>query len=432
MPGFSYPARKRRSTAALARIAGWCAMFALGGFSPPGLIDLKAEEPTEAAAESSDEGVEFNAVVASADQIAKWIEELGHDAFRVRQAAAAQLVAAGASARDPLSEVADGPDPETRAAARRLIALIDRSEFHRRLEAFAADVDGRRGLTLPGWEQYQALVGGDAAARELFVDMQRQEGSLLSAVFGGSSQPPDQLWEERLARILWHASAGNRSVGPPLGSCAAMLLVGSVDEMDVSDRAAVLLENLIQRPPILESIQPGNAKVAVRRLVAGWILHCSNKNEVILARRLGLAAIIDLKEALPLALAVAGGDPQYARVQPLTRATAVSLIGQHGGEEHIEHVEPLLEDASICLPGQPRMAGGPAPNVQVRDVALVMLLQLTGQRPTDYGYVHARFQGQRLFQLQTLHLENDERRSEAIAKWRAWRAAKKQSPKSAD
>ena len=28
--------------------------------------------------------------------------------------------------------------------------------------------------------------------------------------------------------------------------------------------------------------------------------------------------------------------------------------------------------------------------VQVRDVALVVMLHLTGQRPADYGYLHAR------------------------------------------
>jgi hypothetical protein len=87
--------------------------------------------------------------------------------------AAKQLLTAGIAARAPLSEASEGPDPETRAAARRLVALIDKSEFNHRLEAFAADTDGKRGLTLPGWKQFTELVGGDAAARALFVDMQR-------------------------------------------------------------------------------------------------------------------------------------------------------------------------------------------------------------------------------------------------------------------
>src|SRR4029077_8261454 len=74
------------------------------------------------------------ASVASPDEISRWIDELGHDAFTVRQAAASQLLAAGMSAREPLLAIVEGPDPERRAAARRLVAQIDQSEFHRRLE----------------------------------------------------------------------------------------------------------------------------------------------------------------------------------------------------------------------------------------------------------------------------------------------------------
>ncbi len=56
-----------------------------------------------------------------------------------------------------------------------LVALIDRTEFHRRLDAFARDEGGHQGLTLPGWEKFRERVGGDPAARTLFVDMQRRK-----------------------------------------------------------------------------------------------------------------------------------------------------------------------------------------------------------------------------------------------------------------
>ena len=108
------------------------------------------------------------------EEIARSISELGHDAFTVRQAAASRLLAAGTPARDALVALVDGPDPETRAAARRLISQIDQSEFHRRLEAFAADTDGALGVTLPGWDRFKKVVGSDPPARALFVDMQRQ------------------------------------------------------------------------------------------------------------------------------------------------------------------------------------------------------------------------------------------------------------------
>jgi hypothetical protein len=359
----------------------------------------------------------------SNNEVARWIEQLGDDAYAMRQAAAEKLLDAGSAAREPLLALVDDPNPETRAAARRLVALIDRSEFKRRLEAFAADVDDRQGLTLPGWDQFRERAGSDAAARALFVEMQRNEGALLAAAFGVAARPMSQMWEERLLRLVqWQVTGDNRNATPPLGSCAAMLFLGSVEGINVSDRGAMLVEHLIQRPPIRDSLQMGNYRPAVRQLVVGWVLHCPNQNEVLLGRRIYLASINELKEALPLALAVASGAGQYASVQPMTKAAAILLVGQFGGPEHVEHVEPLLEDSTVCMP-RVSQAPGLAANVQIRDVAMVVLATLTEQQPSDYGYINARMQAQKMYQLQTLHVASDELREQAALKWRQWRAA---------
>jgi hypothetical protein len=128
---------------------------------------------------------------------------------------------------------------------------------------------------------------------------------------------------------------------------------------------------------------------------------------------------------LPLPLAVIGGEDPYKHTQPSTRALAALVIGQFGGAEHVDRLEPLLADSSNCN-GLQQQPGQPA--VQVRDVALVVMLQLTGQRPADYGYVNAGAQSPRLMQLGTLGRENDAQRAEAIAKWRLWRAENKNAP----
>jgi hypothetical protein len=352
-----------------------------------------------------------------------WIEQLNHDAYALRQAAFEKLLEAGATAREPLLALIDDPDPEMRAAARRLVALIDRSEFQRRLDAFATDVDGAKGLTLPGWEQFSEIAGSDPTARALFVEMQRHEGAVLSAAFGVAAKPVSQLWEERLMRLVqWQPMVDNRNAAPPLGSCAAMLFLGTVKHVESSDRGALLIEHLIQRPPLRDSLQVGNYRPVVRRLVVGWILHCPNENETLLGRRLNLASVNELKEALPLALAVAGGDEKYASVQPMTKAAALLVVGQFGSREHIDVVERSLEDSTICMP-RVSQAPGQNANVQIRDVALVVLTTLTDQRPADYGYVHARMQAQQMYHLQTLHVASDEQRASAAAKWRHWKAA---------
>jgi hypothetical protein len=364
------------------------------------------------------------ASVANPGEIGHWIDELGHDVFTVRQAAASQLLAAGMSAREPLLTIVDGPDPERRAAARRLVALIDQSEFHRRLEAFAADTEDRQRLTLPGWDHYKKLVGGEPAARALFVEMQRHEGALIAAVFGVAKQAPGDLLDLRLMRLVqWQNIGGVRPASPSLGSSATLLFLGSVAEVEVSDNAASLIEILLQHSPFLESLKSNNRQDAVRRLVIAWLLNCPTKNENILQERLNIISASGLEEALPLALQVIRGDGRYKRTQPFTRALAARIIGQFGGAEHVDMIEPLLTDTSTCNGLQPQIPGQPA--VQVRDVALVVILQLTGQRPVDYGYVNAREQTPKLYQLHTMYRENDQQRLEAILKWRQWRAEHK-------
>jgi hypothetical protein len=255
----------------------------------------------------------------------------------------------------------------------------------------------------------------------LFVDMQRAEGTLIAAAFGVSSQSPEELWEERITRLVtWQMIHGNRTVVPPLGSCATMVFLGSVPEIDVSDRGAQMVENLIQRPPISEALSGSAPQDAVRRLVIAWILHCPNHSEVIVANRLQLMSGMNLKAGLPLALAVAGGDEPYADFNAPTRAWAMLVVGQFGGPEHAEKLEPMLGDTRVCMPIQAQ-PNQPLHGVQVRDVAMCVMLQLTGQKPADYGYLHARQQPQRIFDISSLHATNDQVRTDAAAKWKVWR-----------
>jgi hypothetical protein len=237
-----------------------------------------------------------------------------------------------------------------------------------------------------------------------------------------SSQPPEQLWEERITRLVtFQVMNGNRAVAPPLGSCAAMVFLGSVPEIEVSDRGANLVENLIQRPPINEALAAGAPQDPVRRLVVAWILHCPNDSEAIVYSRLQRMSAINLRDGLPLALAVATGASEYADFNAATRAWALLVVGQFGKPEHVEKLEPLLNDTRVCMPIQVAQPNQAMPNVQVRDVAMCVMLQLTGQKPVDYGYLHARLPAQQVFDLRTLHAANDQVRAAAAARWKAWR-----------
>jgi hypothetical protein len=207
-----------------------------------------------------------------------------------------------------------------------------------------------------------------------------------------------------------------------------MIFLGSVAEAAISDRAATYLPQLVQRPPVLQAIEGATRQEAVRRLVVGWVVECPNRSEVVLQQRLKLALVHELREAVPLALGVAQNDPAFLTVQPATRAVALMVVGQFGSRGDADKLEPLLEDATVCLSlGAAQPAGQAAGNVQIRDVALVVMLQLTDQNPADYGYSHTRRQSQRLYDLRSLYADSDEQRTAAAAKWRAWKAKEGES-----
>ena len=350
--------------------------------------------------------------------------QLGDDVYTVRQRAADQLLDAGAAARGPLLSVAEGPDPEVRAAARRLVTLINESEFQRRLAAFAADTEGRLGLSLPGWDEYRELVGDDPPARELFVEMQQQEGPLLVQFFENGDSADSSAWASRLLRLLRRQAVPGRGiVAPTMGSCATMLFLGSLEKSDVSNQTAMQLIQLIQRPPVRESLAVGKGGTA-RRLVVAWITHCPNDEQSVLRQRLQLALKYKLSEALPLALAVAHGDPKYLTVDPMVRMTAILAVGKFGSDKDTAALEPLLEDQTICVAAGRTLDAThrKLPEVQIRDVALAVILHLNNQNLTEYGFHRAQHHAENLFLVNMLGLPSDAECLQAAAKWRKWKA----------
>lgn len=359
----------------------------------------------------------------SAADVQRWIVELGDDDYQVRKAAADRLVEGGDSARSALVSLANGPDPETRFAARRLVTLIDDSAFDRQLAEFASDVDGRRGATLPGWTEFRQFVGSDAASRELFVEMQRAEPVLLRRMFDPSSNDRELNWEEQINRLLRariFSQSGQLSI--PSGSSATLLFLGALPNANLSDGAATGLRQLTQIPPLSEALAAKRDGNALRRLVCAWVIHCPNRSNIILQQRLDAMFQHSLDECLPLALEMLEPKPEYLVLSPQQQMLAILAVGKFGSEENIAALEPLLDDQRECLPRQQiNMPGSGLAAVQIRDVALAVLVRLTGQEPVAYGYLHARPHPQLLFDVSSLYQESDERRAAALEQWRAWR-----------
>jgi hypothetical protein len=321
------------------------------------------------------------------------------------------------------------PDPETRSRAQRLLLLIERLDFTKQLDAFLSDTEGRLGLSLPGWEPFEDIVGNGPSERALFVEMQRAERDLLQAVFVQNSADRDELVQSRTLRLFnWNQSpVGRRGAGaqPPLGSCAAILLVGATAASDASDTTAQAVARLAQGPPLRTALTSGPYTQQVHKLISTWVLRSTSVHPLVIGHKLNLILMHDLREALPLALAIAIGDPAYGTQAPAYRALAVLAVGKLGGDEHIPLLEPLLANSDMVQQRAIRVGNVKETIiVEVRDVVLATLLRMTGQDLDDYKMFGARPHDQTLFELNTLGFSDPKSREAAITKWREWRTAR--------
>jgi hypothetical protein len=178
----------------------------------------------------------------------------------------------------------------------------------------------------------------------------------------------------------------------------------------------------------------GAHRESLRRLITAWVLHCPSSSDNSLQHRLAIAAANQLPEILPLAISIAKRQGNFQDLGIANRLRALLLVGQMGGEELVDSIEPLLNDKTVCLSREivaRRTPAAPDIDVEMRDVALNVLLRMTRQSATEYGYPHAAPpNAQDINGVMMMFPRTAAERESAIAKWRQWRttaAAKKQA-----
>ena len=119
--------------------------------------------------------------------------------------------------------------------------MVTETDFRGRVEAFSADYDGSRGQTLPGWERFSKTFGTSHQARQLFVEMAREEHELLAAYAAGGAAANAALDArcQSLLQQFMQISSGETLL--PLGTVAALLAVGSADDVRVDEQLGVQL-----------------------------------------------------------------------------------------------------------------------------------------------------------------------------------------------
>ena len=351
-------------------------------------------------------------------EVAVLISQLGDPSFERRQWATQRLIQIGPPAKDKLIEGLRSVDAEIRSRCRRISALVLDLDHEPRVDAFASDALGRSAHGLPGWQRYAQLVGDSAAARELFVAMQREEPYLLEAaqmnpllVADTFTTRCEQLQQQVFATDL----SQRRSVS--LATVAALFFVASNPQVNVSDEMISYLHSLSYQPAFQQALQIRGDRMEhpLRKLLGAWVARSttslSNYQNFVLA----------LRYDLPEALRPACDALRTEQGKPHVLHYALLIVGRFGETDQLPAIEALMNDTSAC--GTFRVDDMELAT-EVRDLALAVALHLTARDHEEYGYAALRKNAQLLFAPNTVGFRNETERAAAFTKWKVWRTTK--------
>lgn len=342
----------------------------------------------------------------------KLVQQLGDSSYAVREEAAKKLISQGLAAKGVLAEALDDADLEIRIRVHHILARIQQSELDARLAAFIADIHGEDDHGLPGWEPYRELVGGGREARRLFVEMIRTEASLLTAYEKGSDELP-QLFAVRLASLQPNVIGGsnqNNEISPE--TMATLLLIGADKISGQNSASTSQLYSLLNHATAHLSITTGKHSPVLIELLEAWVT-CGNLT--VSHYGMMLALKYDLRKAgLQQAESIISQRPTSSSMLQY----AIIAVGKYGDEEHIPLLRSLLDNKTVChtWSNQALKKNGSI-KIQVRDVALAIILHMTGRDPAKYGFKLLRENPETLYYVYTFGFIEDEEREAAHAKW---------------
>lgn len=341
------------------------------------------------------------------------IDLLGDPSFRVRQEATRELLGMGRIAREALNAGKSDPNAEVRQRCRQLLPIAERLDLMARIDSFLNDPTANHDL--PGLSKFLSMVGDEKSGRQLYAEMIKTEPELLRLIEGSQSQVVDS-YRNRVTQTQQLFNTGVRVVNGtriepeiPIGQLATLLFVGTSASIPTNDTVHRTLSSLFYRAPIQKAFKGDGQAIALRKILYKWLETRSSDYASYQGVYLILQA--DVKDALPLTLRLATEAGTYSR----TRGLALMAVGKLGNKKHIPELEKLFDDQGVLTNVMINNVRG---TVQVRDVALAMSIQLSGQKVTDYPFDLLKNRAITYTSFTYLGFSDDEQRAEAFKKWK--------------
>ncbi len=362
------------------------------------------------------------------------VRQLGNDSFRDRDTASRKLSEMGREALPALLEaVRETLDSEVRMRCEFLLPKAESEDMRAKVEVFLADTDGKYEHDLPGWAKFKEITGNDKSARELFAEMIKVRDNhelLIATRYPGVDL--QKVVDSRKRQIQYRMqpavyTPNFRPQMPTLHEGAAIILAEVIaPEREDGWQGGWIYhtQNFFYQIPDFQQAARGQGKygAALKKLAEKWIETRDGSQglnvAVNIAQNLNLGQAVINKIYIKM-LYVEGQNAQWQRQQ------ALQYIARTNAKEHVRGITKLFDDSTLLMQAvkQPNFS---QPEVLVRDYALVVALQLTGQKPTDYGMKVTENRRGYVQDMGKYHFPEDKdgktdtARDAAFAKWKDW------------
>jgi hypothetical protein len=371
------------------------------------------------------------------------VRQLGSEDYPEREAAQEQLAALGRRARPALLVgVNTDPNPEVRRRCAELLPTATALDIRAKLDTFLADTNGEYEHDLPGWKTFRTVVGSewsvfgwpvwadrelDRAAREVFAELVAVHANrqLLLAIDGSRVVLADLVVGRRQELYNRRYPRGEQGISrdPTLEEMTLLVFADSrVGSQYFPRRGSV--STLMTGSGFAAAARGTDARGKVYRALArAWLDSRNEPREM--SQAMTLAAHLDLPEQacnLAVRLLTMPGVTSYAR------GRAASTLVDYGTRKHIALLEPATTSTMVVL-SVPAPAISPTDpltrEIQLRDLALAVSIQLSEQKLSDYGfsdrYANTPGYETQLFAYNRYYFRDDDARKQAFEKWAEWR-----------
>jgi len=359
------------------------------------------------------------------------VRQLGDPQFERRVAAEQEILHQGAAALEWIEAGLQSDDWEIRQRSLRLLKILREFSLINQLERVREDPWTVSEELAPAWEVFHSFTGDSEAARTLYVRMIEQEGELMLAV---GLQPHHWMehFERRCADLRIHLMDRRNSQDLHPMTVLTLLFLAEHPENKLNLASSQTITNLLVDPAFYNYVQncPAEEAKVCRALLSEWV---QRSGQITPPSRLELSTRYQLPAGAAAAREILANRHAVGASRTQLQ-NAIRFLTIYETQASLQDLEPLLSLSDVTLPSMnpPRLsrrdADGTSPQnttqeTQASDLALLGLVQMTGQDPQSYGFANVRIDLDHRYNTNVPLITSEIDRHQALLRWSSWRAA---------